>query len=108
MSSVKLEPTGAPRNVKTESFLSTSKIFVQWDHVSDLEVGGIRKGYKVVYKKVSEVNVPVHDDVKTLMMPANTTHVQVSGLDTYSKYSFMIIVFNNLMGGEPSAPVYGG
>ena len=96
-----------PQHFQAHSYVGETFITLSWQHVAD---NGTRRGYKVLYRKVSDAGSSVNDtDIEGMLsFPADTTTAMVHGLDRYSKYCFRLLVFNQNFDGVPSSSVCAG
>ena len=102
-----LEPLASPANVKATSKVGPDKIFVEWEHVPKPLLSGIRRGYTVIYQKVTDVGVSVLEKkLKFDVFDPDQREALLEGLDYYAEYSIKVRVFNRKMSGDPSEPVY--
>ena len=81
-----LEPSAPPANVKGNNSSSTS-ILVQWDEVPENDKNGIIKGYNVTYK---DWRTGVKE---TETVNAPTRHVDLTGLNKFTKYNISVLAF---------------
>jgi hypothetical protein len=99
-------PRETPQNLQAHSYVGETFISLSWQHVL---LNGTRRGYKLLYQKVSDAGSEIKDSkIEAMMFSEDTTQATVHGLDLYSKYCFQILVFNENFYSKPGNSVCAG
>lgn len=99
-------PSAAPDNVKVETENATV-VKVSWTRVHKDKLHGHLGGYRVNWWRLRSLvsSKKSHGEKHTLTLPGDRTHTIVPGLQAFSEYSLIVMVFNGKGNGPGSHPV---
>ena len=99
------EPSKAPQNVQGIDYTGPFSVFVKWSPVPTGFVHGVLLGYRVLYRKISEADLEVQDNLMIKTLPPNQLQTYLEDLTTYSTYQIQVLAFTSKGDGPPSNPV---
>ncbi|XP_067855020.1 neural cell adhesion molecule L1-like protein isoform X1 [Heptranchias perlo] len=100
-------PEAAPLNVAVE-ILNSTLIKVTWSEVPKEKIHGHLEGYKIVYWKIKSLleRRKRHVEKHVLTFSGQRGHGMVPGLEPYSEYGLIVMVFNRKGDGPQSGSIH--
>ncbi|XP_072928528.1 neural cell adhesion molecule L1-like protein isoform X2 [Hemitrygon akajei] len=100
-------PEAAPLNVAVE-IMNSTLIKVTWSEVPKETIHGHLGGYKIVYWKIRSLleRRKRHAEKHILTFSGPRSHGMVPGLEPYSEYSLIVMVFNRKGDGPQSGSIH--
>ncbi|XP_072136706.1 neural cell adhesion molecule L1-like protein isoform X2 [Mobula birostris] len=100
-------PEAAPLNVAVE-IMNSTLIKVTWSEVPKETIHGHLGGYKIVYWKIRSLleRRKRHAEKHVLTFSGPRSHGMVPGLEPYSEYSLIVMVFNRRGDGPQSGSIH--
>ncbi|XP_059505894.1 neural cell adhesion molecule L1-like protein isoform X2 [Stegostoma tigrinum] len=100
-------PEAAPLNVAVE-IMNSTLIKVTWSEVPKEKIRGHLEGYKIVYWKIKSLleRRKRYIEKHVLTFNGQRSHGMVPGLEPYSEYGLIVMVFNRKGDGPQSGPIH--
>ncbi|XP_078065563.1 neural cell adhesion molecule L1-like protein isoform X2 [Mustelus asterias] len=100
-------PDAAPLNVAVE-IMNSTLIKVTWSEVPKEKIRGHLQGYKIVYWKTRSLleRRKRYVEKHVLTFNGQRSHGMVPGLEPYSEYGLIVMVFNRKGDGPQSGPIH--
>ncbi|XP_051873080.1 neural cell adhesion molecule L1-like protein isoform X3 [Pristis pectinata] len=100
-------PEAAPLNVAVE-IINSTLIKVTWSEVPKEKIHGHLGGYKIVYWKIKNLleRRKRHAEKHVLTFSGQRSHGMVPGLEPYSEYGLIVMVFNRKGDGPQSGSIH--
>lgn len=104
-----IAPSKAPENVTVQSFMAHDTMRITWKQIESQYVHGDLKGYKIISKLLKiggQSKVTAKSRVK--MIHPSMVETTLTGLEANSKYSIVILAYNEYGDGITSSEIVGG